>query len=123
MADIFFDGPQPPIGKQWCSVCVMLAKQAVVHEHQDEVKATAMAPADAPAVRILVDTISRQVELAPAVTSAISTVAPHFGPLPVCWSHAIGLELMPGGVAPATPEQAAMLSQAVQLGNSQGKRR
>lgn len=122
MADIFFDGPQPPIGKQWCSVCVMLAKQAVVHEHQDEVKATAMAPADAEAVRILV-LHTGKTELAPAVTSAISTVAPHFGPLPVCWSHAIGLELMPGGVAPATPEQAAMLSQAVQLGNSQGKRR
>ena len=33
---------------------------------------------------------------------------------PVRWSHALGLELLPGGVAPAL-QGAAMLSQAAQL--------
>jgi hypothetical protein len=60
-------------------------------------------------------------ELNIAVTHAISTVVPQFGALPVCWSHALGLELR-GGLMPANPAEAAMFSQAAQLGNSKQQR-
>lgn len=121
MADIFFDGPAPPAGRQWCAACLMLAKQGAVQANQDAVRAAAMAGDDAPAVRIRVD-IGRTTELAPAVTTAISTIAPQFGPMLVCWSHAIGIELTPQGVSLASPQEAAMINQAVQLGNRKDRR-
>lgn len=113
MADIFFDGPAPPAGRQWCAACLMLAKQGTVQASQDAVRAAALAPDSDPPVRITVDT--REAELAPAVTTAISTIAPQFGPMLVCWSHAIGIELTPAGVTMASPQEAAMINQAVQL--------
>lgn len=119
MADIYFDGPQPPLGRQWCAACLMLAKQDAVRENQDAVRAAAIAPDGSPAVRIHVDVSG---ELACAVTTAITTIAPQFGPMLACWSHAIGIELTPAGVSLASPQEAAMINQAVQLGNRKDKR-
>jgi hypothetical protein len=113
MADIYFDGPEPPEGKQWCSVCAMLAKQRTVHARQAMVQQAARTGDDAPAVRVSMALDGA--ELKPAVTHAISTVVPQFGSLPLCWSHVLGLELLPGGVAPASPQEAAMFGQAAQL--------
>jgi len=42
---------------------------------------------------------------------------------PVCWSHALGLEVVPGGVALASPQEAAMAIQAIQLDNKQRRQR
>lgn len=120
MADLYFDGPEPPEGKEWCAVCVMLAKQHVVHEQQAMVSLASRSAEDAPAVRVTMARNLTGFELKPAVTHAISTVVPQFGALPVCWSHSLGLELMPGGVAPASPQEAAMFGQAAQL-NSRRK--
>lgn len=118
MADIYFDGPEPPPGREWCSVCVMLVKQHVVAEKQDLVRQASVSGENAPAVRVKMAPHLAGTELNTAVTHAISTVVPQFGALPVCWSHALGLELRPGGVPPASPQEAAMFSQAAQLGNS-----
>ena len=123
MADLFFDGPEPPPGREWCAICVMLVKQHVVAEKQDLVKQASVSDADAPAVRVKMAPSMTGQELNIAVTHAISTVVPQFGALPVCWSHALGLELR-GGLMPANPAEAAMFSQAAQLGggNSQPRR-
>lgn len=121
MADIYFDGPEPPPGREWCAVCVMLVKQHVVAEKQELVRQASVSDADAPAVRVTMAPHMTGQELNTAVTHAISTVVPQFGALPVCWSHALGLELR-GGLMPANPAEAAMLSQAAQIGNSQPRR-
>lgn len=121
MADIYFDGPEPPPGREWCAVCVMLVKQHVVAEKQELVRQASVSDADAPAVRVTMAPSMKGQELNIAVTHAISTVVPQFGALPVCWSHALGLELR-GGLMPANPSEAAMFSQAAQLGNSKQQR-
>jgi hypothetical protein len=121
MADIYFDGPEPPPGREWCAVCVMLVKQHVVAEKQELVRQASVSDADAPAVRVTMAPSMKGQELNIAVTHAISTVVPQFGALPVCWSHALGLELR-GGLMPANPAEAAMFSQAAQLGNSKQQR-
>jgi hypothetical protein len=116
---VFFDGPEPPEGQQWCAICVMLVKQAVIEAEHTMIDVSKRGDESDPPMRI---DIARHVklgghELAAAVTRAISTVVPQWGPMDVCWSHALGLQLMPGGVMPASPQEAAMLSQAAQLGN------
>jgi hypothetical protein len=118
-ADIYFDGPEPPEGRLWCAICVMLAKQRVTSAEQALVSHASRSPDDSPAVRVNMAGHMVGTELEIAVTRTISTVVPQFGALDVCWSHALGLSLKPGGVAPASPQEAAMFSQAVPLGRTQ----
>ena len=112
-------GPAAPPGGVWCAVCVMIAKQAVIAANNEVFAAAQLGNGDA-APRVTMDT-QQVVLLEPAVTRAISWVVPQWGPLEVCWTHALGLEILPGGVAPASPAEAAMVNQAVML-NRKGKR-
>lgn len=123
MGDIFFDGPEPPEGQLWCAVCLMIAKQYVVQAEQVLVRKAAASSPEAPPIRVNMLKHLASQELKVAVTRTISTVMPQFGALEVCWSHAIGVDLSGGAVVPASPQEAAMLSQAVPLGNNQQRRR
>jgi hypothetical protein len=106
-------GPNPPSGQVWCSICVMIAKRAVIAANQALVDSASRGSETDPPIIIKVDLTGIRVDT--AVAKAVSTVVPAWGPLDVCWTHALGLEMLPGGVMPATPQEAAMLNQAVQL--------
>jgi hypothetical protein len=113
--DVFFDGPEPPPGQVWCAICLGLAKRVVTGAEQEALAAAARGSEDQQPLRINMSKHLLNVELKVAVTRSISTVAPALGALDVCWSHAVGLEPMSGGVALASPQEAAMVNQAAML--------
>lgn len=113
--DVWFDGPEPPAGFVWCAICVGLAKRIVTGAEVDALQDAARGTEDQQPIRINMSRHLLGVELKVAVTRSISTVAPGLGALDVCWSHAVGLEPMAGGLMPANPAEAAMVNQAAQL--------
>lgn len=110
---IMFDGPQPPAGCKWCAVCAMLYKQSGLERLSQQMD---IARANGSRVNLASGAALAKTELKVAVTRALSTVQPAWGPMDVCWSHALGLRLQGGGIAPATPADAAMLSGGRLLG-------
>ncbi len=88
MSTIKVTGPQPDDGRQWCAACVMLAKQEL---HDDQLPAMQGALRDGKTGTILFHANSTAVE--PAVTLAVWGDAPNMPPMPVCWTHAAGINL------------------------------
>lgn len=115
---VYFDGPQPPEGRSWCVVCAMQYKFGGVTKHDRAIKAHEQSNTSGAIVRPPRFSLADQPgtpELAVAVTRGISVLGAQFGVLDVCWSHVVGLDLR-SGLMPATPQEAAMFSQARMLG-------
>lgn len=127
---VFFDGPQPPQGRVWCAVCAGGYKHAGVAAQRDAIN-RAQNGNGTPSGKAPRFTLGKPLmssvgpldgaELALAVTRGLSTLGPNFGVLDVCWSHLIALDMTGGAIAPASPQEAAMFSQAAQLGRQRGQ--
>jgi hypothetical protein len=118
--ELFFDGPEPPPGTIWCAICVGFLKKRVLDAEQVTVSEAQRGSPDQQPVRLNMLRHSMGTELKPAVTRTISSAAPGLGPLDVCWSHAIALDPVGGGISIASPQDAAMLSQAALLNRRPG---
>ncbi len=102
MSTLRITGPVPAEGTQWCAPCVMLAKQALHDEHLDGMRE---ALADGrPGIKTWHITPG---QLEPAITTGIWGDAPNMPPMPVCWTHAAGINLkarsaleLPNGAVP-----------------------
>jgi hypothetical protein len=105
---IYFDGPRPPAGHIWCAICAGMYKQAGIDAQPLQLE---QAKQDGGRISLRDHTQ----ELNVAVTRALSILGAQFGILDVCWSHAMALTLRMDGITPASPQEAAMLSQAVPL--------
>lgn len=113
---MYFDGPAPPEGHYWCSICAMFGKQAFIEANQEAIQAAHRGSDDDPPIRFDMGTLDGS-ELRVAVTRAFSPQMPQLGLLDLCWSHAAGIMPMIGGITPASPQEAISLSGAAQIGS------
>jgi hypothetical protein len=88
MSTLQVTGLQPDDGKQWCAACVMLAKQALHEKHLPDMIA-ALKDGKNGIVRFHVTPDLLQ----HAITIAVWGDAPNMPPMPVCWTHAAGINL------------------------------
>lgn len=117
-----FTGPEAPDGPLgWCTVCAALYKAEAVHGPLAD-KLKIAAGSDGPEMRLPVNHLDGTT-LQPAVAYGIYPPLgpPAMGgnglmtlPVPLCWSHLMGVQ-MTNGVMPASPQQMAMMNQNVPL--------
>lgn len=91
MADVMFTGPWPGGDWWWCAICVGVAKQAVIEKHKERIEQAAK-DSGGPVWLAVPDTMK---EASNAVTIAVSLIFPQLGPVPLCWSHAPGIDTDP----------------------------
>jgi hypothetical protein len=125
--NLLYTGPEPEIGEQWCTLCAMvykgfanateevMAAVSAVNElepHQSRtIDITRLKlPVGKPqlAVATFVSPVLQQIMMQVlGLPPQPGLVAPPC-PVPLCWSHLIGLQLQPGtgrAVIPATADQ------------------
>lgn len=105
---IEFTGPMPPRGGQFCVICAAVWKQAALTELKDEI-GQAVAGGKT-TIDLRQCTVGKQpIPLAVATGLFGPMIAPPLGsglmpfPVPLCWSHLLGLTLQESAVMPATP--------------------
>ena len=84
--EVWLDGPQPPIGMQFCTLCATVYKAAALEAGKELISqaATGQGPDRLSLADLLKGTVVREPE--PAVGYGIA--APLGGALvPLCWSH------------------------------------
>ena len=115
-AQIMFEGPKPLTGGQlYCTICAMAYKGSGTTALDEEIKA-AQAERDGQITWLKLPPGTRATELTPAVAYGFFAPwsHPQFGvggnglcpfPMPLCWSHLMGANMMAGFIQPATPDQ------------------
>jgi hypothetical protein len=83
----FNEPPDPPDGRVWCVMCLMLAKNQITSAHPElaEVQASSKTLTH----YVAWDTT---IMLMPAMTKGISDV-PQLGVVDVCWTHLAGIKV------------------------------
>ena len=90
--------PDPPEGKQWCAMCVMLAKGIINGQHAQEVAELAADGKDGDRWFSAREPFPLQA----AQVRAMVAEMPQAGVLDVCWTHAAGITVKPQSpIAPA----------------------
>lgn len=90
MSRVWITGlPDPPDGKQWCVMCVMLAK-GIINERN--ARAYAEVNADGKDSDQWIS-VREPFALQPAQVRAIAAEMPQAGVLDLCWTHAAGITL------------------------------
>jgi hypothetical protein len=101
-----FTGPLPPEGEKFCAICAAIWKSAVVSGPAKEVIAAAQAKENGVVTWIDLEKYGRGIKgltrPQPAVTRFFFQPMMQLGPLDVCWSHSMGLEIKDGGLVPAS---------------------
>lgn len=106
-ATMYFSGPDPEGAWYYCTPCAMIFKEGFTRteEGQAFLKDAAVAENGQERHADVDVAVNRAPRPQRAVAVASCTIQGPWGPnpVPVCWSHMVGLELRPGGaVAPAT---------------------
>jgi hypothetical protein len=126
--DLLYTGPEPEPGEQWCTLCAMLYKGFANTTEEVENAVSAVNELEPGQVRTI-DITRMKLPVGrpqPAVATFISPViqsivlqtlgiSPQPGmvappvPVPLCWSHLIGLQLKPGTQTVVIPATADMM--------------
>jgi hypothetical protein len=101
MTRVIFEGPMPPPGKDFCTVCMLLYKSEVVHASAEQIRVYDTDKLDAVAV---FDMKKHEPETAtrPFLAIGIGPVQGnlHLGLVKLCWTHLLAQpKEMPSGVA------------------------
>jgi len=106
---IEFTGPMPPRGEQFCMVCAATVKQAAMAELKDQLQAAMLGSGSTTFDLRGCAAFSQPIPLAVATGLFGPMMAPPLGsglmpfPVPLCWTHLLGLTLQESAVMPATP--------------------
>lgn len=127
MARLFFRGPKPslPAGEQLCSVCAMGYLGWARRQLEDEIKAGQASDNPAP----LTLTLPPPTSLTPLFASVCWGIfapwsAPPMGaggngmspfPVPLCWTHLMGVDFTDSVLQPGSSEMAEMLRGGAKL--------
>jgi hypothetical protein len=105
-----FTGPMPPRGEQFCLVCAATVKQAAMAELKDAIQAALLDNGKSTTFDLRqCQAFKAGIPLAVATGLFGPMMAPPLGsglmpfPVPLCWTHLLGLTLQESAVMPATP--------------------
>lgn len=129
-----YDGAAPPPGQLWCTVCAMICKGEVLSElgldHANKIPDGHVQRFSLEAGRARTADQPARWKIEPAVAWGVFQPfgPPGFGgggqmplPIPLCWSHLMGVEFKAQGVLPASAGMMAGLGAGGVLLGQQGR--